>query len=180
MFASTARDFIEKAIQSDKDFLAKFDPAIDKDAFEAEWPARPSGARSEVNSFEPNYEGSSIVAGPPGATCSAIGSHEFAARAGHHLAPRQLASGRNVFEELGDGFTLLDFGAPDIAVAEIRRAAEARGIPLKLIRDDSAESREFYQATLFLVRPDQFIAWTSDGDVTDAAGIIRRMVGGHL
>ena len=52
-------------------------------------------------------------------------------------------------------------------------------MPLKLIRDDSAESREFYQATLILVRPDQFIAWTSDGDVTDAAGIIRRMVGGH-
>ena len=113
MFVSTARDFIEKAIHSDKDFLAKFDPAIDKDAFEAEWLARSSGARSEVNSFEPNYEGSSIVAGPPGATCSAIGSHEFAARAGHHLAPRQLASGRNVFEELGAGFTLLDFGAPD-------------------------------------------------------------------
>ena len=132
MFASTARDFIEKAIESDQKFLAKFDPAIDKDAFEAEWQARSSGARSEVNSFEPNYEGSSIVAGPPGATCSAIGSHQFAARAGHHLAPRQLASGRNVFEELGDGFTLLDFGTPDAAVAEDqarrrgqRRAAQA-------------------------------------------------------
>ena len=145
----------------------------------AEWLARSSGARSEVNSFEPNYEGSSIVAGQPGATCSAIGSHQFIARAGHHLAPRKLASGRNVFEELGTGFTLLDFGAPDVAAAEIKRAAEASGVPLKLIRDDSAESRKFYQATLVLVRPDQFIAWTSDGDVTDAAGMIRHMVGGH-
>jgi 2-polyprenyl-6-methoxyphenol hydroxylase-like FAD-dependent oxidoreductase len=179
VFVSTARDFIEKAIHSDKDFLAKFDPAIDKDAFEAEWLARSSGARSEVNSFEPNYEGSSIVAGHPGATCSAIGSHEFLARAGHHLAPRQLASGRNVFEYLGAGFTLLDFGAPDVAVAEVRRTAEASGVPLKLITDDSAERREFYKATLVLVRPDQFIAWTSDGDVTDAAGIVRRMVGGY-
>ena len=124
-----------------------------------------------MNSFEPNYEGSPIVAGPPGAICSAIGSHEFVARAGHHLAPRQLASGRNVFEELGTGFTLLDFGAPDAAVAGIMRAAEASGVPLKLIRDDRAEAREFYQATLVLVRPDQFIAWVSDGDVTDAAGI---------
>ena len=148
VFASTARDFIEKAIDSDRKFLAKFDPATDKDAFEAEWQARSSGARSEVNSFEPNYEGSSIVAGPPGAACSAIGSHQFAARAGHHLAPRQLASGRNVFEELGEGFTLLDFGAPDVAAAAIRRAAEARGVPLKLVRDDSAEAREFYKATL--------------------------------
>jgi 2-polyprenyl-6-methoxyphenol hydroxylase-like FAD-dependent oxidoreductase len=179
VFASTARDFIEKAIQNDREFLAKFDPAIDKGAFEAEWQARSSGARSEVHSFEPNYEGSPIVAGPPGATCSAIGSHQFAARAGHHLAPRQFASGRNVFQELGAGFTLLDLGAPDVAVAQITRAAESGGVPLKLIRDDSAEVRQFYQATLILVRPDQFVAWISDGEVTYASGIIRRVVGGH-
>ena len=36
-----------------------------------------------------------------------VGSHAFAARAGHHLAPQPLSSGRNVFDELGDGFTLL-------------------------------------------------------------------------
>jgi hypothetical protein len=179
VFASTARDFIEKAIHADKEFLAKFDPAIDKDAFEAEWQARSSGARSEVNSFEPNYEGSSIVAGRPGAACSAVGSHQFVARAGHHLSPRRLASGRNVFEELGEGFTLLDFGAPDAASATIRRAAEASGVPLKLVKEDNAEAREFYEAALVLVRPDQFVAWDSDGDVTDAEGIIRRAVGGH-
>jgi hypothetical protein len=177
VFASTARDFIEKAIGSDREFLAKFDPAVDKDAFEAEWQARSSGARSEVNSFEPHYEGSSIVAGPPGAACSAIGSHQFAARAGHHLAPHRLSSGRNVFEELGAGFTLLDFGAPDAAVAEIGRAAAASGMPLKLVKDNSAQAREFYKAALILVRPDQFIAWASKGDVRDAAAIIPRAVG---
>ena len=132
-----------------------------------------------MNSFEPNYEGSSIVAGRPGAACSAIGSHQFAARAGHHLAPRQLASGRNVYEELGEGFTLLDLGAPDAAAATILRAADASGVPLKPVREDSAELREFYEAALVLVRPDQFVAWDSDGDVTDADGIIRRAVGGH-
>jgi 4-hydroxyisophthalate hydroxylase len=179
VFASIARDFIEKSIQNDKEFLANFDPTVDKAAFEAEWLERSSGARSEVNSFEPNYEGSSIVAGNQGATCSAIGSHQFAARTGHHLAPRQLASDRKVFEELGTGFTLLDLGAPDAAVAEIRSAAEASGVPLTVIRDDSTEAREFYQATLILVRPDQFVAWVSHGDVTDASGIIRGVVGGH-
>ena len=74
-------------------------------------------------------------------------------------------------DNASDDYTLLDFGAPDVAVAEIARAAEAGGVPFKLVRNDSAESRQFYQATLILVRPDQFIAWTSDGDVTDAAGI---------
>ena len=75
--------------------------------------------RSEVNSFEPNYEGSSIVGGRPAASLQRAGSHEFVARAGHHLAPRQLASGRNVFEELGSEFTLIDLGAPVAAIAEI-------------------------------------------------------------
>jgi hypothetical protein len=178
VFASTAGDFIEKAIENDRSFLAKFDPTSDKVAFEAEWTARSTGTRSEVNSFEPNYEGSSIVAGPPGAICSAIGSHQFAARAGHHLAPRQLTSGRNVFEELGEGFTLLDFGAPEAAAA-IRHAADASGVPLKPVEDNSAEAREFYQAALVLVRPDQFVAWASDGNVIDAESIIRRVVGGH-
>src|SRR5258705_7153126 len=106
-----------------------------------------------------------------------MGSHQCAARAGDHLTPRQLASRRNVFEELGEGFTLLDFGAPD-AAATIRHAAEASGVPLELVKDDNAEAREFYKATLVLVRPDQFVAWISDGDVTDAADIIRRVVGG--
>src|SRR5262249_11043640 len=85
VFASTARDFIERSIHSDRDFLATFDPERDRAAFEAKWTERQSGARTEVNSFEPNYEGSSIVWGPTGGTCSAIGSHIFAARAGHHL-----------------------------------------------------------------------------------------------
>ena len=70
VFQSTARDFIEKAIEADRKFLAEFNPQRDKDAFEREWAARKSGARSEVNAFEPNYEGSSIVSGLPGSRCS--------------------------------------------------------------------------------------------------------------
>ena len=179
VFVSTARDFIEKAIQSDREFLGKFDPALDKDAFEAEWQARSSGASSEVHSFEPHYEGSAIVWGAPGSQCSAAGSHQFTARAGHHLAPRQLGSGRNVFEELGPGFTLIDLGASAAVIAEWRQAAETVRMPLKLLRDDSAEAREFYRAVLILVRPDQFVAWTSDGAAMDAAAVIRRAIGDH-
>ena len=178
VFASTARDFIEKAIRSDREFLGKFDPALDKGAFEAEWLARSSGATSEVHSFEPHYEGSAIVGGAPGSQCSAAGSHQFAARAGHHLAPRQLGSGRNIFEELGPDFTLIELGAPESVVAELRHAAETVRMPLKLVRDDSAESRDFYDAVLILVRPDQFVAWTSDGAAVDAAAVIRRAIGG--
>ena len=129
MFQSTARDFIEKAIEADRTFLAAFDPQRDKDAFEREWNARKSGARSEVNAFEPNYEGSLDRVGRPGSRCSALGSHAFAARAGHHLAPQPLSSGRNVFEELGDGFTLLSLDGDDTICRAFETAAEQMRIP---------------------------------------------------
>ena len=88
-----------------------------------------------------------------------------------------------MFDELGDGFTLFDFGAAEGAAGDIARVAEANGVPLKRVRDDAAPLREFYQARLILVRPDQFVAFASDGsasdgDARDAAAVIRRAVGG--
>jgi 4-hydroxyisophthalate hydroxylase len=171
VFASTARDFIEKAIHSDRDFLRDFDPERDKTAFEREWAARQSGAPSEVNSFEPNYQGSSIVSGPPGSTCSAIGSHEFAARAGHHLTPHPLPSGRNTFDELSEGFTLFASEAFEAVVTDFKAAAVTLGIPLKLVGDIGVETAAFYKARLILVRPDQFVAWTGDEVTCEAPGL---------
>jgi 4-hydroxyisophthalate hydroxylase len=178
VFASTAKDFIEKAIHSDRDFLANFDPQRDRPAFEQAWAGRRAGARSEVNVFEPNYEGSSIVWGPPGSRCSAIGSHQYAARAGHHLTPQPLTSGRNVFEALGRGFTLVDLGAPAGFTAAFERAAADAGIPLTLISDSPDAGRERYEASAILVRPDQFVAWASDRAEGDPRRILQRAVGG--
>ena len=174
VFASTARDFIERAIAEDKTFLAAFDPARDRDAFEQAWSARKSGAQGEVGAFEPNYEGSSIVdgAGHP----SAKGRHAFEARAGHHLAPQTLSDGRNVFDALGPVFTLLVFGAPDTAVSAFERAAAARNISLTIVRDDACDGREKYAAALVIVRPDHFVAWAGDA-IDDADRIIARSIG---
>ncbi len=177
VFQSTARDFIEKAIKNDRDFLQAFDPERDKDVFEREWKERQSGARSEVNAFEPNYEGSSIVWGTPDSKCNALGSHSFAARAGHHLAPQPLSSGRNIFEELGAGFTLIGLDASDTVLNQFERSAEALGIPLKIIRDSRANGRERLDATLVLVRPDQFVAWASKNMPADAMEILKRVIG---
>jgi 4-hydroxyisophthalate hydroxylase len=174
VFASTARDFIEKAIFVDRDFLQKNDPARDRAGFEAAWRERQSGARAEVNAFEPNYEGSPIVFGPAGAVSSAIGSHAYAARAGHHLAPQPLSSGRNIFEDLGQGFTLITLGASETAAA-FETAASRLGVPLKVIRDSAADGREKYGSRLILVRPDQFVAWA--GDDAEPAQVLQRAVG---
>jgi 4-hydroxyisophthalate hydroxylase len=177
VFESTARDFIEKAINSDRNFLEAFNPERDRRAFEREWKERQSGARSEVNAFEPNYEGSSIVWGLPDRSCNAVGSHRFTARAGHHLAPQPLASGRNVFEELGDGFTLLAFDVDGGVLNAFERSARALRIPLKVVRDSRADGRERYEAALVLVRPDQFVAWASDDPAVNATEILRRVIG---
>jgi hypothetical protein len=175
VFASTARDFIEKSIFDDRDFLRRHNPTVDRADFEAAWRERQSGARAEVNAFEPNYEGSPIVFGPPGAVSSAIGSHRHAARAGHHLTPQPLSSGKNVYEELGSGFTLIDLGAGMLASA-FEEAASKLGIPLKVVRDNRAEGRKLYDASLVLVRPDQFVAWAHEA-IGDPADILRRVIG---
>lgn len=178
VFVSTGRDFIEKAIGADRRFLRAFDPARDRAAFEAEWAARSSGARSEVASFEPNYEGSPVVAGPPGGVCSAVGSHAFAARPGHHLAPQNLSCGRAMFEALGPGFALLALDAEGPRLQAFEQAARSLGLPLRVMTDTRAEGRDLYEADLVLIRPDNFVAWTSSGDPDpDPATLLRRAAG---
>ncbi len=174
VFASTARDFIEKAISQDRAFLETYDPESDKAAFELNWNARQTVAKTEVNSFEPNYEGSSVVGG--GGAPSALGSHSFTSRAGHHLSPQPLSSGANVFEALGERFTLLALDADPAVVAAFEGAARDLGVGLTVITDSRAGGRERYEAALILVRPDQFVAWTGEGG--DARAVLARAVGG--
>jgi 4-hydroxyisophthalate hydroxylase len=176
-FQSTAQDFIAKAIETDRAFLQAFSPEHDRTAFEDEWKARQSRARSEVNAFEPNYEGSSIVFGPAGAACSALGSHMVRARAGHHLAPHVLPSGRNVFDVLGDGFTLFAFEADGAMCRAFEAAAQKAGIPLTVVHDESGGGRTHYEATHVLVRPDQFVAWASSEGPVDAEDVLRKATG---
>ena len=123
VFASTARDFIEKSIVDDRDFLRRCDPEADAAAFEKALNARLHDARSEIDSFEPNYEGSPIVFGPPGGVTGALGSHAFTARPGHHLAPAALSAGGDVFDRLGPGFTLLALDANPSATMAFQAAA---------------------------------------------------------
>ncbi len=162
VFASTARDFIAKSIETDHDFLRDFDPGRDRKAFVAAWQARSDGTAGEVHSFEPHYEGSPVVGGAGGSGGSALGEHRFEARAGHHLAPATLSSGKKVYDALGSGFTLLALGASSTAVQAFADAAKASGVPLEIVVDGEGGEAARYAARLVLVRPDQFVAWTGD------------------
>jgi hypothetical protein len=104
----------------------------------------------------------------------------FRARAGHHLAPQPLSCGRNVFEELGAGFTLLALDADEAAVQAFEQAARSLAIPLKVIRDTGRggrEAQEAYQSRLILVRPDQYVVWTGDRRPDDATRLRGRVAG---
>jgi len=177
VFASTAADFIAKSIEVDRQFLVEFDPARDRPAFEAAWALRSGDAQSEVNSFEPNYEGSAIVDGPAGGICSALGTHQFAARPGHHIAPMDLSCGRNLYQELGEGWTLLLLDADAHSGSGFASAAESLGVPLKLLSDSRDGGRERYGSTRILIRPDQFVAWVGSETVEDPVQILRRVTG---
>ena len=81
VFASTARDFIARFIRQDKEFLERFDPDRDADAFLAAWEQRAD--MDEVINFAPNYAGSSPVA------CATGCGRQCLRRAGRrlHLVP---------------------------------------------------------------------------------------------
>lgn len=177
VFGSTARNFIENSIRRDRDFLAGFNPNVDREAFIAEWSARALGAGNEVESFEPRYCGSSIVWGKEGASSGAVGSHTFTAEAGRHLAPQSLSDGSDVFERLGPGFSLLAFDAKAEDVREFSAAAARHGIPLIVVLDTAAGSRAQYGNRLVLVRPDHFVAWSGDELNSSAETVLTRAAG---
>ena len=181
VFASTIRDFIAKAIAEDSVFLRTFAPEKDRGAFERAWSARAGGAAGEVHSFEPNYEGSPIVLGAfDGARAggSAFGSHSLEARAGHHLAPARLSNGRDVYDELGAHFTLLGIGVDPTVLSAFRRAADELSLPLTVIADTFEGARMRYHARLVLVRPDQFVAWsTHEVEAMDPLHVLKRATG---
>ncbi|MDB5544145.1 MAG: Monooxygenase, FAD-binding [Hyphomicrobiales bacterium] len=177
VFWDTANDFITSRIKRDAAFLHRYNPAIDLTEFESAWKARESDIGSRFQQYEPNYEGSSVVFGPEGGVNSAHGVHAVKARAGHHLAPVALSSGDNTFDALGDWFTLLAFGAAEEDVVAFERAAASLSIPLKVIRDTRDHGREAYEASLVLVRPDQYVVWVGDSEAKAAESIMRRVVG---
>jgi hypothetical protein len=183
VFESTARDFIVTAIERDRSFLAAFDPETDREAFEEAWRRRAEGAVGEVDAFEPHYEGSPVIAADgrtEGAACSAVGTHRFEARPGHHLAPAELGDGADVYEKLGPGFTLLVLGAEGEAARPFVEAARDLSVPLAVVEDPGKGESGRYAARLVLVRPDQFVAWaspTATVGLDEARRLLATMIG---
>jgi 2-polyprenyl-6-methoxyphenol hydroxylase-like FAD-dependent oxidoreductase len=178
VFHDIGQNMIAAQIERERAFVEKYVPEQGLAEFEEAFAAIGSvGGEIAVHDYEPNYAGSAVVAGPPGAVSSAHGSHSFEARAGHHLSPQVLTSGENVLDALGRGFTLLALDAPDSSVRSFEGAAAQSGVPLTVVSDSFAEGRAAYGSRLVLVRPDQHVAWAGDDAPSDVDALLRKVTG---
>jgi 2-polyprenyl-6-methoxyphenol hydroxylase-like FAD-dependent oxidoreductase len=177
IFVETGEAMIAGGIEQDRAFLESYSPERNREEFLEAWKVLEEDSRARQQSYEPHYEGSPVVMGPPDAVCSIHGKYEYAARAGHHLTPRPLSTGRDVFEALGNGYTLLALGANEVDVKAFEAAATAARIPLQVVRDDFEAGRKAFEARLILVRPDQYVVWTGDAAPPEAGAVLRRVAG---
>jgi 2-polyprenyl-6-methoxyphenol hydroxylase-like FAD-dependent oxidoreductase len=94
-------------------------------------------------------------------------------RPGALLPHYWLGPGLSLYDELGDGFTLIvrDPGTGDGA---IRKAARARGVPLKVL---DLPGRDPGGPAFTLVRPDQYLAWAGDSEPGDSLALIDQVRG---
>lgn len=145
VFLSTARDFIGRFIEDDRDFVRTYDPAQDRAAFEAAWNTRAvGGSTAGIASFAPNYVGSPCVISAASGSPSAIGAHSMTARAGHHLPPMAMSDGTPITDHLGPQF--VRFSTSPGSGTDRPGVTDA---PIALAQDGPA---------CLLVRPDGFVA----------------------
>ncbi len=177
VFRDVGEDIIGGWIRDDRAVLEQYRPEVDRDEFAARFEQAARGFGRRLQDFEPHYEGSPVVAGPPGGRSSAHGQHVLLARAGHHLPPQPLSAGGTVFDALGEGFTLLSFDGDEASVQAMSAGAAGRGVPLTVVRDAATGGREAYGCPLVLVRPDQFVAWTGERAPADPGALLAKVAG---
>ena len=88
-------------------------------------------------------------------------------RAPHVWLDAQRTYGSSLYDQLGEGFTLLRLGphAPD--VWEMIEAATKCKIPFKVVDIPDADGRDLYGCDLAIVRPDQYVAWRGNQPMSD-------------
>jgi hypothetical protein len=94
------------------------------------------------------------------------------ARPGARAPHVWLSDGRSTLDLFGRGFVLLRLGSNPPDVGAIAAAAEARGVPLRVVTIADPAVAEAYEATLALVRPDGHSAWRGDAPPDDAGALI--------
>lgn len=178
VFRSTALDFIEAFIRRDREFISRHDPEVDEDDFVEAWRERGSAPSRGISQFEPHYEGSSLVVGGLRTRPSAIGQHTFDPRPGHHLPPPENGDRDEVFDLLGNGFTLIDPRVHRATGKSFADAAAALGVPMSTVDASLHPAVSGYGESALLVRPDHYVSWVDAGSLFDAREVLTQAIGG--
>lgn len=179
VFRDTAEDFIAASIRNADSFLQRYSPDRNIKEFEAAWAAHYAGDGMRAFEYEPHYEGSPVILGPAGGKTGAHGRHMIKARAGHHLAPQSLSSGRSVFDVLGQNFTLLNFARSSDLATTFTAVAKALGVPLTVVHEPSEAACAAYETDMILVRPDQYVVWTRQEAAPSNIEYLLKKAAGH-
>ena len=177
VFASTRDHFIARMIKNDADFTARFNPEVDRRAFEQQWNERARGGQKEVQLYVPHYSGSPVIDNDTDAASGAVGNHSHTAIAGFHLSPRDIGEDQvDLFALMGGGFSLIAIDAPQCTLDEFAGAAANLGVPLTVIVGSRTTENAQWQADLILVRPDEYIAWAGSAAQAKPAQLLRRVI----
>lgn len=128
------------------------------------------------------YDGSPVVQGdgsaPPADSFTTYAPSSVpGGRAPHVWLDDHHGPHSSLYDRLGSGYALLDFGVDPHRTKQIRTAARARGIPMTVVRLPAAEYRDLYQRDLVLVRPDQHVAWRGNVPPDEPDAFWQRMTG---
>jgi 2-polyprenyl-6-methoxyphenol hydroxylase-like FAD-dependent oxidoreductase len=126
-------------------------------------------------------DGSPVIAADPDAGAP-LGASS-GTQAGALLPHAWFGPGRSLYDELGEGFTLVRRAGTGTGTGTststgggggaIVRAARARGVPLRVLDVPGQPG-----PALALVRPDQYVAWAGDHEPEDALALIDQVRGG--
>lgn len=88
-----------------------------------------------------------------------------------------LEDGSSILDRFCKGFVLAGFGGRASEATDMRKAAQAAGLPLAVEMIQERAARELYGSDWVLVRPDQHVAWRGDFLPKDPGALIERIRG---
>lgn len=89
-----------------------------------------------------------------------------------------LEDGASLYDRFGFEWTLLRMSEKGQAQTQgLVAAAQAAHVPLSILDIHHAALRDLYEADAALIRPDQIVAWRSNGPQPDATAVIARVTG---
>ena len=128
------------------------------------------------------YDSSPIIAADGAPPLDSLETYRPSSIPGGRAPHLWLGEGRSLSDSLYDhfglGFTLLCLGVASPSVRRFEDVARDRGIPMKVLEISHRSARDFYDRELYLIRPDQFIAWRGDSVPDDVEVLLSRVTGG--